>query len=405
VSKRRRLTRRKSVGTCLLSALMLSANGSNATFAQQVLGQPQVYAQPQVQEGFPGSESLIVEAQPSVPSGPGQTVPSGAYQSQFFSASTQSRALAGEPISPGQPLMGLEHLGLPTVIEPPSEAELQLISPDDGRIKTIEPGSPNLPKRLDFFGLSSDRYDVYRSEESAVSYMPGDGDQFGWMSFESTNYLGRKSKRGMTTNFNMHLLSGPIVAPLPPRLYDFELGYQARNSISDLFSYDCTAMVGIYSDFEDSARDGVRFPAHAVGMFHPGPRADFVVGVDYYGRDDIKVLPVGGLVWHDPNRPQWRYQMVFPRPRIDYTLTEQTRLYCAGFLGGGSWDIEFPNNHNDVMTYRDYKLVTGIEHADDDGSTWGWEAGWIFSRKLEFRSLPQDYSFDDAFVIRYVTRR
>ncbi len=262
-----------------------------------------------------------------------------------------------------------------------------------------------LPTKLDLYDLSLATYTTYRSKENSILYMPGDGDQFGWLSFAAPNYLSRGSKRGTNASMSIHLLSGPLAVPLPPRLYDFELGYQARNSLSDIFSYEWSAMVGVYSDFEDSARDGVRFPAHAVGMFHPGPRADWVFGVDYLGRDDIKVLPVAGFVWHDPQRPELRYEMVFPRPRIDLTLSPQSRIYCSGLLGGGTWDIEFPDNSNDVMTYRDYKLAFGIEQADSDGELSSWELGWIFSRKLEFRERPDEYGFGDAFVIRYVTRK
>ncbi len=163
-------------------------------------------------------------------------------------------------------------------------------------------------------------------------------------------------------------------------------------------------MAGIYSDFEDSARDGVRFPAHAVGFFHQEPRVDWAFGVDYLGRDDIKILPVFGLCWHDPNRPAWRYQFIFPRPRVDLTLSSKSRLYCAGTLGGGSWDIELPDESNDVMTYRDYKLVIGLEQADTSKSLSAWELGWVFNRRLEFRSRPDEHGFDDAFVLRYVSQ-
>lgn len=279
-----------------------------------------------------------------------------------------------------------------------------LVSGDDENLKMLEP-EELLPTRADLYDLTIAKYTSYRSKDSAISYMPGDGDQFGWLSFDSSNYLNRSASQGATANMNIHLLSGPGVVALPPRLYDFELGYQIRNSLTDTFSYECFAMVGIYSDFEDSARDGVRFPAHAVAMFHPGPRADWVFGVDYLGRDDIKVLPVAGFVWHDPARPELRYEMVFPRPRIDLTLSSQSRLYCSGLLGGGTWDIEFPDNSNDVMTYRDYKLAFGLEQAESDGDLSSWEMGWVFSRKLEFRDRPEEYGFGDAFIIRYVTRK
>ncbi len=289
-----------------------------------------------------------------------------------------------------------------TVLPPFDPAAI--ISGDDQNIKMLEP-EQLLPTKLDLYDLSLARYTSYRYNEDAISYMPGDGNQFGWLSFESPNYLSRGTPRGVTANMNIHLLSGPIVVPLPPRLYDFELGYQVRNSLSNLFSYEWSAMVGIYSDFEDSARDGVRLPAHAVGMFHPGPRADWVFGVDYLGRDDIQVLPVAGFVWHDPNRPELRYEMIFPRPRIDLTLSPQSRVYCSGLLGGGTWDIEFPDDSNQVMTYRDYKLAFGIEQSDAEGHLNSWELGWVFGRKLEFRDRPDDYSFGDAFVIRFVTRK
>jgi len=221
------------------------------------------------------------------------------------------------------------------------------IAHNDPRIKAID-SERSEPPDFDIHSLLRAPYTIYRRDDDSVAYLPGDGDQFGWLSFASSNYLKSNQKYGPTANFNIHLLSGPNSVALPPRLYDFELGFQSRRSLSDLFSYDCSTMVGVYSDFEDSARDGVRFPSHAVGMFHPGPRADWVFGVDYLGRDDIKILPVFGLCWHDPARPSLRYEMIFPRPRVDLVLSKQTRLYSAGLLGGGTWDIEFPNNGNDV---------------------------------------------------------
>jgi hypothetical protein len=289
-------------------------------------------------------------------------------------------------------------------IIPHSLDQSGLVSSDDQRIKMLEP-EDELPMKVDLYDLSIARYTSYRRKEDAIVYMPGDGDQFGWLSIASPNYLKRDQKMGVTSNVNIHLLSGPLSNHLPPRLYDFELGYQVRNSLSDLFSYEWSTMVGVFSDFEDSARDGVRFPAHAVGMFHPGPRADWVFGVDYLGRDDIRLLPVAGFVWHDPQRPELRYEMVFPRPRIDLTLSSQSRIYCSGLLGGGTWDIEFPDNSNDVMTYRDYKLACGIEQSDSDGKLSSWELGWVFSRKLEFRNRSDEMHFGDAFVIRYVTSK
>ncbi|GEM_PF-7059356 len=77
------------------------------------------------------------------------------------------------------------------------------------------------------------------------------------------------------------------------------LGYQIRNKPSHQFSYDLFTSVGAFSDFESSARKGIRFPSHAVGMFHVNHTTDFIFGVDYLDRDDVEVLPVIGVSLRD----------------------------------------------------------------------------------------------------------
>lgn len=249
------------------------------------------------------------------------------------------------------------------------------------------------------------RYRSYRRGESILGYMPGDGEQFGWLDFENTPYLSDSQSRGITFGTGLHLLSGPNSIPLPPRLWDFILGYQSRGMFQDCFSYDVASSLGVYSDFEDSAREGVRPLAHAVGSFHKSQRWDWVLGVDYVNRDDFKILPVMGFSFHNPTGAPWRFDVVFPRPRIQYALSSSSRLYLAGLLGGGTWDVELPQDINDVMTYRDYRLMFGHEQTTPDGNTAATEIGLIFNRQVEMRHSLQQVEFDDALMIRFVARR
>lgn len=253
--------------------------------------------------------------------------------------------------------------------------------------------------------LADPRYRQYRSGESITSYMPGDGEQFGWLDFENTPYLSASKSSGITLGTGLHLLSGPNSVALPPRLWDFILGYQNRATLGERFSYDLASSIGVYSDFEDSAREGVRPLGHAVGSFHRSDLWDWVLGVDYVNRDDFKILPVMGFSWHNQTASPWRFDMVFPRPRIQYSLSNTNRLYMAGLLGGGTWDIEMPKEINDVMTYRDYRLLFGHEQITPGGNIAATEIGLVFGRQVEMRhSLPQ-VQFDDAFIIRFVARR
>jgi len=63
-----------------------------------------------------------------------------------------------------------------------------------------------------------------------------------------------------------------------------------------------------------------------------------------------------------------------------------------------------PDEANDVVTYRDRQLLFGLEKRKDDGTVSGFELGYVFSRRVKLRSSPRDYLFDDAFVIRWVSR-
>ena len=253
--------------------------------------------------------------------------------------------------------------------------------------------------------FSQEPYANYRTNANWFEYIPGDGDQFGWLSLGSDPYQKRGYRSGFSTAINIHLLSGPNAVALPPRLFDFSLGYQTRGRIQDVMSYDLATTIGIFADFEGSARNGVRFPGHAVGMLHYTPEIDVVFGVDYLSRDDIKLLPVMGLSWRPKSMESMRFDLVFPRPRIDYTLDQSRKLYVAGRLGGGTWEIEFPNSDNDVMTYRDLQLVVGLERLKANGNVSAWEFGYLFDRNVEFRTLTGETHFDDAFLFRIVMRK
>ncbi|MCA9012442.1 MAG: hypothetical protein KDB01_21980 [Planctomycetaceae bacterium] len=259
-------------------------------------------------------------------------------------------------------------------------------------------------KRLKYSRLMHEPYTVYRSEQSVLAWLPAHGEDFGWLDWQTDPYLRRGDNHGLTGAINIHWLAGPISSPLPPRLYDFTLGYQSRKKLSDQFSYDVSTSLGAYSDFEASARKGIRFPSHAVGMVHVNRSTDFIFGADYLDRDDIRVLPVVGLSLRDVFLHGLRMDLVFPRPRIDYMLSETNRIYLAGQMNGGTWQVRFPDRSNPAMTYRDLRLLLGFESTSKGGGLSAWEFGYVFDRRLEFRDQPGLSGFEDAFVIQWVSR-
>lgn len=309
--------------------------------------------------------------------------------------------------------------------EPPSEAangEQSQVSPpvlDEDALEhaeVVELGAP-VEKRCavglsDFWG--------YRTQSSSLDWIIGNGDQFGMFSWNTDHYQRAGVESGLGFGLDFHFVSGPTQTEMPPRLYDFSVAYQCRQQHGP-FAYDVAASVMASSDFEGSARQGIRYPAHAIGFLQMRPSAQLVFGVDYLDRGDLKLLPVAGLIWIP--RDDMRFEIVFPRPRVTFALPKPAAaegdawgdgsrisrrgsrehwLYIAGDLGGGTWAVERDRTRDDLATYRDLQCRIGLECVEREGLRSAIEIAYLFDRRLEFTSGDGDMRLDDTAMIRLI---
>lgn len=248
--------------------------------------------------------------------------------------------------------------------------------------------------------LQLDEFRGYRVGQGSLDWIVGDGNQFGAFSFGSDHYVAGGVESGLGFGIRFHFLAGPDRTDMPPRVFDFSLGYQKRELIGDL-AYDVSVAVLAASDFEGSSRDGIRFPSHAVGYLTLTETTDLVLGADYLDRDDVKVLPVIGLILRPG--PALRMELVFPYPRIDWQVTDTRRLFLRGALGGGTWAVERDSGLDDLATYSDLRIGIGLEHVPAEGSPSAIEIAYLFDRKLKFTSGIGDYQANGTVMIRSVT--
>jgi hypothetical protein len=244
----------------------------------------------------------------------------------------------------------------------------------------------------------------YRYETSSLNWIPGGAEQFSFFSIAWDHYV----KSGITEGIgnigigmDFNFLCGPIQTDMPPRVYDFSIGYQIRKQLGPL-KFDLATAVLAATDFVGNARKGILFPSHGVGYLGIGPTIDLVFGVDYVDRGDVKLLPVGGLIWI-PNSSM-RFEIVFPRPKAYFQLTENYRIYVAGELGGNTWAIRrvFPLG-DDLATYHDLRVCVGFEHVEK-GACSAFEVAYLFDRRIEYTSRIGNMSLTDAVMLRLVTR-
>ena len=286
------------------------------------------------------------------------------------------------PLPRGEPLLA-EHLVGENLLD------------ETGKLVQIAPDPPD-PWCDDPFG----RYAYHGSGEGGRSYwIPGSGDRMGIFAIVIEPL--REPVEDKTT-FNLgatwHLVSGPKRTDMPSHLWDFTAILGRRGRLDMCWSYDVAVRSGWFSDFEGSARRGLRSPGHAVLYYTPSDWFQLQMGVDCLDRDDIACLPVFGAVFKPTS--DFRFDAVFPRPRIAYRVGGQRWLYLAAEMGGGTWAIQRADTTNDVATYRDYRISLGLQGETSNAEFT--EIGLIFGRHLEYRSGTPSYDPLNTTILRHV---
>ncbi len=240
---------------------------------------------------------------------------------------------------------------------------------------------------------------------------PGSPHGFGLTNLELKTVFGfpipsRRSPLVVTPGFAVNYLDGPAAADAPPRVYDATLQFRWWKRFTPRFGVDFAVTPGVSSDFEQSSGEAFRIPGHVAGKFEWTPNLDVVLGAAYLDRQDVTVLPIGGLAWRPTE--DLEFNLVMPRPNIArriywrgaYTDDIQDWAYVAGEFAGGTWAIRRIDGTDDVLTYRDFRLLLGLERRALWRMDGRLEIGYVFGRKVEFASATPDVRPSDTVMLR-----
>ena len=200
-------------------------------------------------------------------------------------------------------------------------------------------------------------------------------------------------------------VDGPTRTDLPARLYSGQVEFRWFQDWEPFF-LDLAVIPGLFTDGDATGSQAFRLQGRAVGYLAFSEETQVALGATYLDRDDVPLLPIVGLI-HSP-REDIRIEAMFPRPRLLKRIAEdsagETWAYLQGELGGGSWAIERPGrwgrNRIDIASYRDYRLIAGIERRVTEGGSALLEAGYVFGRELTYESGRGDYDPEGTFLIR-----
>jgi hypothetical protein len=327
-----------------------------------------------------------------------------------------------------------QHTRLPEVIptQPPSagwpsdSSQVQPLPPQqdvlqfDPSLQYAQPADETLPIYVESFepppqSSPPGRDGIFQRIDFAGTWLAGSGPgELGMSDLELSALFGfpfpvRESPLLVTPRFAIHYFDGPVSgspssADLPPQVYDASLQFRHLRALHGPWAMDVAVQPGVYSDFEDAGSDSLRITGHGLAIYDWSPATKFVLGVAYLDREDVTVLPAGGIIWipHDAVR----FELVAPRPRIAWRVDSYARphemwwAYVAGEFGGGEWEVQRAAGDRDIATLRDYRAIFGLERQVTGGLSTRMEVGYVFGRDLEYRSGRGDFEPDDTILLR-----
>jgi len=122
----------------------------------------------------------------------------------------------------------------------------------------------------------------------------------------------------------------------------------------------------------------------------------------YLGRSDIVALPVAGWIWKPDDGT--RIEIMLPRPRYAQRFLcnadRELWWYVTGELGGNTWAIRRTSGADDEITYRDFRVILGLESKVLDGGVKRLEAGYVFGREFEYESGTTGFDADPTLMLR-----
>lgn len=204
----------------------------------------------------------------------------------------------------------------------------------------------------------------------------------------------------ITPTYNMTLIDGPTVTDFPNRLYLTYVDFMWLPTIINRWTALLSIAPSVYGDF-DTGEFRLTGKALAIYDWDPG-RLQFVGGVLYLNRENIRLLPAGGAIWTPTD---WtRFELLFPKPKLAVRIGVgpgfEDWVFGTAEFGGNTWPIVRASGLTDNLTYIDYRLIVGFERKLNGGAGYRLEGGYVFGRNVTFTSGVGDFDPQNTILIR-----
>lgn len=195
----------------------------------------------------------------------------------------------------------------------------------------------------------------------------------------------------------------PAGIDVPNQLYGVQAELRWLIPFRESWAADLGAGGGLYSDFSGSGSRGFRVTGRAIVVKTVSDRLKWSAGVLYLGRENLKAVPVAGLIYTPEDHV--KIELLVPRSRIARRVAwvgtrEHWMYFGLELFGGNSWAIEQSGGAEDIVVYKDNRLIFGYETKAPGALAGRVEAGYVFARHLEFDNDPATLDPGGTMLLR-----
>lgn len=234
----------------------------------------------------------------------------------------------------------------------------------------------------------------------AAAWFPGralhSADALGELSMSELKFgLTRRIRIKPDFNFSTGLqyalrdIDAPEAVRLPESLHTVALHLGGEYHFSDRLTLGFRVTPGLSSDFRSISTDDLRVPVALQAKYQVSKALTLTGGLAYTGQShSIPILPVIGVLYLPTDKVTLAFG--FPRTALIYKKSRETELFLAAEFAGGEYGLHDPAIGADVIRYKDYRAVAGIEFPLLPVAKLNLSGGYAFSRKFEFYEGDRD---------------
>jgi hypothetical protein len=206
----------------------------------------------------------------------------------------------------------------------------------------------------------------------------------------------------VTPGFGFHFWQPPDDLALPSTVFDSYVDVTWRTPVTDRWGLAFGITPGVYGDYQAFNSRAFQLTGWGLVDIAVTKTWTLLAGAAVVRQLDMRVLPVGGLVW-TPNEAN-RLEVLVPRSRLARRVLTfdgggAAWTYAACQFGGGTWAIALPDDTTAVVTSSDLRAILGLEWFRSRTVAGVAEVGYVFARTISANGVAE-FNPTDAVMLQ-----